>query len=227
MWLRFIQIADDTEKTLGQSGPNSVKSIQRYHRNRLEILAFWTLADELGTGDIAITDSERYADYRTQLLSDAECEARLAAYCQATGLPTTPTAFAKYYRTALTKSWDGAIAHIEAHPFKLDKDDRPKLPKSTGKSVSHSLKKLQDTITPRMERRTLLQILCEGDQAVKYTRRFGLPSGADPKLKQPQARYISTLFCYGTNLRPHVTCGVDLATMTFCILIDGTCGLKT
>ena len=79
-WLRFIQMSEDSDAPPSPAATNEAELIQRYHRNRLEILAFWTLADELGTGDIAIIDSERYADYRTQLLSDAECEARLAAY---------------------------------------------------------------------------------------------------------------------------------------------------
>ncbi|NJM39571.1 MAG: transposase [Anaerolineae bacterium] len=197
-WLRFIRAEAEPNQTGKAKHP-------RYQRNRLEILAFWTLADELGTGDIAIADSDRYADYRTQLLSDAECETRLASYCQATGLPTTPAKFAEHYRKALTQSWDSAMAHIAKHPFKLDKTDRPKLPKAPGKSVSPSLRKLQDQITSRMERRTLLQILCEADQAMKYTRHFGVPSGANPKLKQPKVRYISTVFCYGTNLRPAQT----------------------
>ena len=205
-WLRFIQVEDDVNDVHKPSDQlDGAKVIQRYQRNRLEILAFWTMADELGTGDIAIADSERYADYRTQLLSDAECESRLAAYCQATGLPTTAADFAQHYRNALTKSWDEANAYVDSHPFKLDKDERPKLPKAPGKSVSHSLKQLQDRIAARLARRTLLQILCEGDQAVKFTRHFGLPSGADPKIKQPKSRYISTIFCYGTNLRPTQT----------------------
>jgi hypothetical protein len=63
-------------------------------------------------GDIAIMDSDRNADYRTQLLSDAECETRLASYCLAAGLPTTAAKFAEHYRTALTQSWDKAIAYM-------------------------------------------------------------------------------------------------------------------
>lgn len=42
----------------------------------LEILALWTLADELGTGDIAIADSECYADYRTPITQ--RCRVRVA-----------------------------------------------------------------------------------------------------------------------------------------------------
>jgi hypothetical protein len=50
---------------------------------------FAHLAAELGTGDIAVTGSESYANLHTQLMSWAECEPLAGGYCAQAGLADT------------------------------------------------------------------------------------------------------------------------------------------
>jgi hypothetical protein len=58
-----------------------------FDRRALEVCVFVYLADALQTGDLYVVGAETFADYRTQLLPWAECEARLPAYCAALGFP--------------------------------------------------------------------------------------------------------------------------------------------
>jgi TnpA family transposase len=51
-----------------------------------------------------------------------------------------------------------------------------------------------------MPERHLLDILKNVHHWVGYTRHFGPPSGADPKLSEPILRYLFTVFCYASEL---------------------------
>lgn len=55
-------------------------------REKLEICVFSSLADELKTGDVCVEGSEKYADYREQLLSWEECEPLAEEHCRELGL---------------------------------------------------------------------------------------------------------------------------------------------
>src|SRR5258708_5739534 len=52
-----------------------------FSRRHFEVCVFSQLASELKTGDLFVTGSESYADYREQLLSWEECEPMVADYC--------------------------------------------------------------------------------------------------------------------------------------------------
>ena len=56
-----------------------------------------------------------------------------------------------------------------------------------------------------MGERHLLDILKNGTCWTSYTRHFGPPSGANPKLSNAEQRYVLTVFGYGCNLGPGQT----------------------
>src|SRR4051812_11135969 len=55
-------------------------------RQSLEVCVFVYRAYELKTGDSSLAGSEHYADYRTYLLSWAECALQLGSYCRELGV---------------------------------------------------------------------------------------------------------------------------------------------
>ena len=57
----------------------------------------------------------------------------------------------------------------------------------------------------RCSTRYFLDILKHAEHWSRYTRHFGPPSGADPKLAQAVQRYLFTVFGYGCNLGPNQT----------------------
>jgi TnpA family transposase len=66
-----------------------------------------------------------------------------------------------------------------------------------------SAKRLEQEVKTRMPERTLMGIVARTAYWVEWWRRFGPPSGNDPKLKDPFGRYVLTTFVKGTNMGPY------------------------
>ena len=56
-----------------------------------------------------------------------------------------------------------------------------------------------------MPERSVLDVLCNVEHWLNWTRHFGPVSGNEPRLKQPTERYIFTTFGYGCNIGPNET----------------------
>ena len=61
----------------------------KLRRRHFEVCVFVHLAAELRNGNIAVADSQEYADLHAQLVSWTECEPLVAGYCAQAGLPST------------------------------------------------------------------------------------------------------------------------------------------
>jgi hypothetical protein len=160
----------------------------------------------LQTGDLYVEGAEAFADYRAQLLPWAECEGRLPAYCAALGIPEQGEAFAAALRAELALLAAEVDAGFPANTeLSLDADGTPHLkrPATTGQPAG--LAEFEREVRARMPERHLLDILKHAEHWSRYTRHFGPPSGADPKLAQAVQRYLFTVFGYGCNLGPGQT----------------------
>jgi TnpA family transposase len=177
---------------------------QRLARQPLEICIFTYLALDLKTGDACVMGSESYADFREQL-SWQECEPQLAQYCAELGLPTQAHQFVAALRTQLTETAQQVDKACQtSEQFSLSQGvpilQRIKaLPKPPGADT------LAAAIWEQMPERSILDILCNTEHWLHWTRHFGPVSGAEPKLEQPMERYILTTFGYGCNLGPNQT----------------------
>lgn len=69
-------------------------------RRHFEAMVFTYLAEELRTGDIAVTGAGEYADWRVNLLPWEECEPLLEGFCAGAGLPATAAGFTGRLRHA-------------------------------------------------------------------------------------------------------------------------------
>ena len=69
-------------------------------RRHFEAMVFTYLAEELRTGDIAITGAGEYADWRANLLPWEECEPLLEGFCDGARLPATAGGFTARLRNA-------------------------------------------------------------------------------------------------------------------------------
>ncbi|PFF33703.1 Tn3 family transposase [Bacillus cereus] len=147
------------------------------HRRHLEACVFSCIATELKSGDICVPGSESYADYRKQLLSWEECEPLIPEYCHELGFPDNE--------------------HVS-----INEAGEPILKKVKKREYKKSLKELEEMIKERLPERNLIDVLCNVEHWVNWTRHFGPSSGSDPKLKNPRERYILTTFAYGCNLGP-------------------------
>jgi TnpA family transposase len=177
-----------------------------FHRHYLEACIFSYVADGLRSGDLYITGSDTYADYRTLLLSWPECQAILDDYCRAVELPNTAEGFVATLRERLTSlSQKIDTDQTEESDLHFDAEGKPHLRRLPGTATPDGAKALAEILRSKMPERHLLDVLHNVHYWIPYTRHFGPPSGSDPKLRDPVARYLITIFGYGCNLGPAQT----------------------
>src|SRR5258708_7409078 len=116
-------------------------------RHHLETCVFSSLADELKSGDICVSGSEQFADYRDQLLSWSECEPKVAAYCQQLGLPATAEGFVQHLRTRLTEvGADVDRTRPENLDLMINEKGEPSLKKLKAKAPPAGLAQLEEAL---------------------------------------------------------------------------------
>lgn len=175
----------------------------KFSRRQLEVCIFFHLATDLKNGDMAVTDSEKYGDYRQQLLSWPDCQSLLVEYSSQVELPVEAKALVAHLKAELVKkSIEVDAAYPTNSQFSLDEKGTPSVHRMPAKTYSKNLKKLEAVLREKMPARSVLEILGNVQHYTDFTRHFGPPSGNDTKLEKPVERYLLTTFCYGCNLGP-------------------------
>jgi Tn3 transposase DDE domain len=82
----------------------------------------------------------------------------------------------------------------------IDKDGKPHLKRLKAQPNPEELETLEALLKERMPERHLLDVLKNVHHEIAYTRHFGPPSGADPKLSDAVSRYLFTIFGYACEL---------------------------
>ncbi len=178
----------------------------KLQKEHLQACVFSYVADGLRNGDLYVSGSEHFADYRTQLLDWSECQSMLETYCQAIEMPDKAADFVKGLRQqleTLAQKVDGTLT--EDSDLYFDDKGKPHLRRLDKRKTPENAKALQKEMQERLPERHLLDILHHVHRWTPFTRHFGPPSGADPKLKNPAGRYLMTIFGYGCNLGPTQT----------------------
>jgi len=172
----------------------------------LQVCVFSCIADGLRNGDLYVSGSEHFADYRTQLLDWAECKPILDDYCRTIEIPNKATDFIKGLREKLeTLAQKVDKMQIDDGDLYFDDEGKPHLRRLPKRETPENAEALQSEMQRRMPERHLLDILHHAHRWVPYTRHFGPPSGSDPKLQDSVDRYLMTIFGYGCNLGPTQT----------------------
>ncbi|MFT4668292.1 MAG: TnpA family transposase [Salibacteraceae bacterium] len=191
-WLNYVETKEDGLKVL--------------KRRELEIAVLFFVADGLKCGDLYVSGSEQYADYRKQLLPWSECEKLLEHYCKSVELPNNAADFVALIKKQLT---DAAKAADEAYPdntdFTIDENGEPHLKRQKANPLPEGLRHFEELIKKKMPQRDLIDLLKRVQAWIPYTRHFGPPSGANSKLKDEVYKYIFTIFGYGCNLGANQT----------------------
>ncbi|MGH3605972.1 MAG: transposase [Pseudonocardiaceae bacterium] len=170
-------------------------------RRHFEACVFAYLAEELRTGDVAVTGAAEYANWAAHLLSWEQCQPLLADFCAEAGLPQTAAGFTTELRERLQR----AAAELDAgYPdnadLVIDEAGTPTLKRHRGRGNSASADALAEAIKQQMPERSLLGIVARTAYWLQWWRHFGPASGSDPKLKDPQGRYVLTTFSCGVNM---------------------------
>lgn len=172
-------------------------------RKHFEVCVFSYLAQELKAGDIAIADSEEYADYRNQLLSWEDCTPLIEEFCAEMSLPNNPLDFVENLKNEIKITAEKVDqGYPKNSALTIDEKGVLVLRKNEKQETSATSKALESAIVDRMPERNLIDILSNVQFHTNWVRHFGPLSGSDPKLQKPVERYLLTLFTYGCNLGP-------------------------
>jgi TnpA family transposase len=173
-------------------------------RQQLEICIFSNLATEFKTGDACVVGSESYADFREQLLTHAECEPLISEYCRLLEFPDNPDDFVEHLRQELMRIASEVDKTCDVDKqFTINKEGDPVLKKVPSLTQPPEVDLLESKIRTLMPERSILDILCNVEHWLNWTRHFGLMSGSEAKISEPAERYIFTTFAYGCNLGPN------------------------
>jgi Tn3 transposase DDE domain len=119
------------------------------------------------------------------------------------GLQFAPTAAAFVARVCerLRETAQRVDATYPEHTeLTIDTEGTPHLKRLQAQPMPENLHTIESWAKDRMPERHLLDILRDVQHWVGYTRHFGPPSGADPKLSDAVRHYIFTVFGYASEL---------------------------
>nr|WP_226545859.1 hypothetical protein [Bacillus thuringiensis] len=120
------------------------KDSNSLYRKRLGICIFSYLAAELKTGDVSVQGSEKYADYRKQLIPWEECEPLVQEYCKELDFPSAPTDFVKQLKHQLTSVANSVdLNYPNNGQVIITEDGEPILKRLVRRDISTSSKLLE------------------------------------------------------------------------------------
>ena len=161
---------------------------------------------ELKSGDLCVSGSDAYSDYRDELVPMEECERTRADYGEKVGLPVDSAAFVKHLRALLIEAAAQADEIYHDNPYLKIIDGRPKLGRQAKKPSPPGFKQLDEALTRKLDALelspwTCWRIPCSG----LHGRTLAPLSGHQGKIQEEGRRKILTTFAYGTGLGPTQT----------------------
>lgn len=185
-WINWIKVENEPSQSI--------------HRKHFEIAVFTFIVQELKTGDLCVKGSEKYADYREQLLSWDEYYLHKEDFCQQLSLPEDSTIFIDQLQQNFYQVTLETDQHIPKNTEITLENNQISLKKIKGKKASKELIQVERYLQKKIPERSILDILLYTLLWLKWDRYFGPISKYDSKLENPRTSYLATLFCYGTNL---------------------------
>ena len=177
------------------------EDITYVNRKEFEACIFSYIADGLSSGDLHMVGSIEYSDVRNDLIPIDECIPLIADFCKESGIPDNPkemVAFLKNNLITVSEKVDNDYA--KTNDFSIDENGKVVLHKYEAKQKSEKVLRLESIIKQRMPTNTLLDILVNSQHYADWASEFGTITGNEEKLKDPVAKYILTVFAYGTGL---------------------------
>ena len=184
------------------TGLKTRTAVSQLDRRLLELCVVIQVANDLKSGDLCIPDSDKFRDYRLQLLSWEEVERELPHYGEQAGIAIEPKPFIAQLRNQLEERGRAADKSFPDNRYlRFEKGD-PILTPVQAAPDPDGLDQSLELIKGRMEPIEILDAFADTEYWLNWTRHFGPISGLESKLKRARDRYLLTVFCYGCNLGP-------------------------
>ncbi len=160
---------------------------------------------ELKSGDLYIEGSEKYSDYRQQLISWEEFEKNVATFSEQAGLPLDAVEFQRKVQRELESTAREVDASFPNNQAVTIRNGEPFITRPRRKPKPDGLEALEKRIEEKMKPINILDMLTDTEYWLNWTKFFSPISGHDSRLENPVERYLTTVFCYGCNLGPTQT----------------------
>lgn len=187
----------------GKKNPNAL--FDKLHRRNFEMCVFTQVMNELKSGDLCIALSDKYRDYRDQLVSWDDYETGIALFAEQAGIETDAKRFVEHLQKELKAAANKADKGFPDNEYLSIENAEPTLKRLTASPKPSGLESFEGTLKEYMKENDVLNILWEAEQWLNWTKHFGPISGLDAKIDNPKERYVITAFCYGCNLGPTQT----------------------
>lgn len=187
----------------GKRNPNAL--FDKVHRRNLELCVFTQVMNELKSGDLCIPLSDKFRDYRDQLISWDDYEAGIALFAEQAGIETDAKMFVEKLQKELHAAANQADKGFPDNEYLSIENGEPSLKRLTASPKPLGLESFEATLKEYMKENDVPNILWETEQWLNWTKHFGPISGLDAKIQDPKERYVITAFCYGCNLGPTQT----------------------
>lgn len=187
----------------GKKNPKAL--FDKVHRRNLELCVFDEIVNELKSGDLCIPHSDKYRDYREQLISWEEYEQGIEAYGQQSGIETIPTYFVSRLQSELQRAAVKADRGFPSNSYLSIENGEPILKRLTANPVPDGFEEFEQTLKTYMKDGDVLNILWQTEKWLNWSKHFGPLSGLEAKIEDAPEKYVVTAFCYGCNLGPTQT----------------------
>ena len=188
-----------TGKTTRQS------KVEVVNRRFFELCVFTELSRQLESGDMYLDNSLEYDDFTKRYISWEEYAQQAPAYEAISGIPTDPNKFTeqlKKWMLDAAKTMDDGFnsnEYVRLENGSLVVSPVIASPKDEGYQF------LDEQLKNRMKHTGILDIIAHSEKWLNLSKGFGQPSGYQSRIDNYNARFVSTLFCYGCNLGPSET----------------------
>lgn len=173
------------------------------NRQQFEICLFMQVVQELKSADLCVEESEKYVDFREQLISWEEYHEKSSRYTEISGIPTEKNEFISTVNNILKVEADNLDrTYTENKEFQILDNGDLSLKRIKAKAKSELYNDISELISERMPQRNILDILIDTQKQLNWCRVFGPVSGLQTKLQDPESAYVISSFCYGSNLGP-------------------------
>ncbi len=179
--------------------------VQTVDRRSFELCMFSCVMFALNSGDLYIEGSNKFNDYRKQLISWEEYESEIDLFCEQVGFSRNPANFVGALRSELEETIKSVDESFPTNEDISIKKGKFVLRKVTKQPEPEGFQDIDKLLTKRMPEIDILDLLVDTEHWLRWTSRFGPLSGFEAKLQSPQERYLATTFCYGCYLGPAQT----------------------
>jgi TnpA family transposase len=179
--------------------------IMTVDRRYLELCVLSCAVSELQSGDLYIEGSERFSDYRDQLVTWEEYAQHIETYCQQVGIVADPARCIADLQAQLTEAIRTTDAAFPTNTSVTITNGEPRLRRLEKLPEPEGFALLDHLLSERLPERNIVDILTDTEHWLHWTAAFGPLSGFETRLTSPRHRYVSTTFCYGCYLGPTQT----------------------